>query len=211
VRPYYSHAGITIYHGDCRDVIPGIMADTLITDPPWPKCEHIKITGSKNAQELFNEVIPMLKVKRIAIQIGTKCDPRFLNVINLPFFRTCKMDFTIPSRRGRILYTHDDAYLYGVVPKSKPHQHLIMGGCRASPSFVDFKNSDHPCARRLEHMMFLVKWWSENEDVILDPFMGSGTTIRAAKEFRRKAIGIEIEERHCETAAQRMSQEVLSI
>ena len=67
----------------------------------------------------------------------------------------------------------------------------------------------HPTQKPLNLMLWCLKWVTAQ--TILDPFMGSGTTLVAAKNIGRKAIGIEIEERYCEIAAQRLSQEVLPL
>ena len=71
------------------------------------------------------------------------------------------------------------------------------------------KQAPHPSPRKLDHVKWVVSRWSDPEDMIVDPFMGSGTTLVAAKHLGRKAIGIEIEERYCEIAAKRLAQEVL--
>jgi len=69
------------------------------------------------------------------------------------------------------------------------------------------KPNGHPAEKPIEGMLWMIH--QSGGDLILDPFMGSGTTLRAAKDLGRKAIGIEIEEKYCEIAAKRMKQEVL--
>jgi site-specific DNA-methyltransferase (adenine-specific) len=82
---------------------------------------------------------------------------------------------------------------------------------RVPSSVQDFNTETglHPTQKPLKLMLYMVSTYSEPGAVILDPFMGSGTTVRAAKDLGRKAIGIEIEEKYCEIAAKRLSQEVL--
>jgi site-specific DNA-methyltransferase (adenine-specific) len=69
----------------------------------------------------------------------------------------------------------------------------------------------HPTQKPLLTARVPINYSTELGNTVLDPFMGSGTTLRAAKDLGRKAIGIEIEERYCEIAAERLAQEVLDL
>ena len=84
----------------------------------------------------------------------------------------------------------------------------------ATPNIVSLmpsRDRQHPNEKPLELPQRFVSWTTQPDDLVLDPFMGSGTTLVAAKNLGRKAIGIELEERYCEIAATRLSQEVLAL
>ena len=211
---YYEQDGIVIYHGDCREIVADIAADTIVTDPVWPNAS-VKLAGYEDPEGLFRDTLSRIgeghRVKRLAIQLGCDSDPRFLRAVPSwwPFFRVCWLDVSRPNYKGRLLDGATPAYYFGEPPAARPGAHVIPGIFRDSSS--DGKFPGHPCPRKLRHLRWIVKWWSEPEDVILDPFAGSGTTLEAAKLLGHRAIGIEIEERYCELAAKRLAQRMLPI
>lgn len=209
MKPYYSEDGITIYHGDCREVLMRLRGyDTVITDPVWPNAS-VELVGWDDPVILFKEATELLQAARLAVHLGCDSDPRMLSELEArwTFFRVVTLDIARVGYKGRLLMTGDIAYLFGEPPKSRPGAHVIPGRCMDADS--NGKQADHPCPRKLNHVGWLVRWWSELDDVILDPFMGSGTTLVAAKNKGRRAIGIEIEEKYCEIAAKRLAQKVL--
>lgn len=226
MKPYYEEGGITIYHGDAREVMPHLEAESIITDPIWPDCEHV--FPDVDAKALLGEVLDLAAVDRIAIHLGCWSDPRFLKAVpvRFPFVRTCWLKYACPSYRGRVLNGGDVAYVFGEPPPARPGAMVLPGERVASRNDADFTHSNwdaatstkasadldalpHPTARKIEHVRWLVEFFGGAS--IIDPFMGSGTTLRAAKDLNRQAVGIEIEERYCEVAVERLAQEVLDL
>ena len=225
--PYYEHGGITIYHGDCRDVLGDLgPVSSVVTDPVWPN-RPADLFPHVAAGPLLRETLTLIDAERIVIQVGCDTDPRFLDAVpgRWPFLRVCWLRYACPSYKGRILNTGDIGYVFGVPAPSAPGAHCYPGEILATKKDVGFTRWNasgqvkrggldaslmpHPTPRKLAHVSWLVKWFGG--DLILDPFAGSGTTLRAAKDNGRHAIGIEIEERYCEIAAKRLSQEVLDL
>lgn len=205
MTPYYERSGITIYHDDCRD-IEWLRFDTVITDPVWPNA-HESLAGADRSWMLMAEASSLWQCKRAAIHLGCNSDPRFLASVTLPFFRVAYLEYVRPHYRGRLLYDADVAYLFGAPPASREHYRVIPG--RYIDTTSDGKQANHPTPRKLKHVEWLINRWSDPDDVIYDPFMGSGTTLVAAKAHGRRAIGVEIEEKYCEVAANRLAQEIL--
>lgn len=211
MKPFYEQSGITIYHGDCREILPHVRhAGTVITDPVWPNAS-VPLAGFKHPQELLRSALDYCAgADRVAVHLGCDSDPRFLRAVeHWPFFRAVSLEIVRVGYKGRLLMTGDFAYLFGAVPRSRLGAHVIPGKCVDADNAG--KQSAHPCPRKLKHVRWLVSWWTEPDDVVLDPFMGSGTTLVAAKHLGHQAIGIEIEEQYCEMAARRLQQDALPL
>ena len=234
MKPYYEdeQAGITLYCGDCREILPQLgPLESLITDPTWPNA-NVRIAGQDNPEGLFREMCDsIVSADRIIVQLGCDSDPRFLQSVpnKWPFLRVCWLDYARPSYKGRLLYTGDVAYAFGIPPAYIPHRQVMSGMCRSTKSDKLFERhtasnvhkkmftrSDdeeyalpHPCPRRLQHVTWLVNQFSDNH--VVDPFCGSGTTLLAAKNLNRHAIGIEIEEKYCAIAVERLRQSVMDL
>lgn len=214
IKPYYEEPGITIYHGDCRDILPHLEpVDLVLTDPIWPNCPvEYYPWHDFNPQQVFADTMMQLEGKRLVVVMRSDSDPRFLQGVppRYPFFRTQSLPYVMPGYIGRKLGGDEIAYCFGEPIPSAPGYRVIPGIAPKAQPNGRTANS-HPMSRPLVHFRWLVKWWSLPKDTILDPFVGSGTTLRAAKDLGRKAIGIEIEEKYCEIAVQRLKQEVLPL
>lgn len=215
MQPFFSRDGITIYHGDAREILPHIeYAPVVITDPVWPNCPPGLLPGADDPAGLLAETFAALPAlpKRLVLVMRHDSDPRFLQVVPpaLPFFRAQILPYVMPGYIGRKLGGDELAYSFGEPVPSAPGRRVIPG--YAPKVQPDGRAAHgHPCSRSLVHFQWLVNWWSEPGDTILDPFCGSGTTLHAAMNAGRRAIGIDIDERWCELAARRLSQLVLPL
>lgn len=216
LEPYYDHAGITIYCGDAREVLPELSSfDTVLTDPVWPNNSVVEF-AAVNPLKLLTETLALCRADRLVIHLGCDSDPRVLSAVptRWEFNRVCWLRFARPNYKGRLLNGSEVAYVFGPpVPAScfPGRQHLQPGESptegEKTCTTANGRFKGHPCPRQLQHVQWLARFFSA--DSILDPFAGIGTTLLAAKNLGRKATGIEINEEYCETAANRLAQEVL--
>jgi len=246
-KPYYDHDGITIYHGDCRELLPHLpQVDLVLTDPPYgvTACEWDKVVDWMTLSLLVSQVVVCFAINPYASALvsthlsefrhdwvwvkntasgmmtaGKRPMRRHENILvfgNCPVFNEQKVTGSETSQNHFVKgysYSNKASKLYDVdggVP--------FVWSATVSPHSVlpcdSVGNRDlervHPTQKPVALLVYLVKTYSNVSQIVLDPFMGSGTTLRAAKDLRRKAIGIEIEEKYCEIAVKRMEQEVFN-
>jgi DNA modification methylase len=212
VRPYYEDDAVTIYHGDCREaMVPLSIPGVMVTDPPYGNDTAYDTyrDSQENLRGLITEVVlPWLGTNRRAM-----ITPGVGNMWLYPP-PTWTLCFASGAGTGSgpwgftswqpILAYGKDPYLAKGLGRRPDTKLTSEAGSRDGGA--------HPCPKPLALMRWIIsRSVIDQSDCITDPFMGSGTTLRAAKDLGRKAIGIEIEERYCEIAANRMAQSVLAL
>jgi len=222
VKPYYQDERTMLYCGDCREILPSLEIEqpisAIITDPPWPGSEKKSNPDrSYDIYHVFNEAAQSFQrlSDRLIIILGCDTDPRFLITVpkGYPFLLVCWLRRIPPTYKGKILYGADVAYIFGS-PRAREYAGPTGTGILQSETYsVSLGKRDkiqtHPTFRPLRTMKWLVSHYTQEEETILDPFSGSGTTLLAAKDTGRKAIGIELEEKYCEITVNRLRQSVM--
>ena len=226
MKPYYEHAGITIYHGDCREVLPTLTekVDLVLTDPPYgvqyvtawrSRTDPLRVPVANDESlctfaDAWEPILTALNEDRHwYVFASPRRIPEMVNITGQP-------NSIIAWDKGNRGTVGDltcgfgeawEAVFYGSKGRRK------LNGSRPRTvvrhDWSSTLDPCHPTCKPVDLLRRFVEWSTSAGELILDPFMGSGTTLRAAKDLGRRAIGIEIEERYCEVAAKRLAQEVL--
>ena len=220
MRPYYEDGAVTIYHGDALDIVPELSAvDLIVTDPPYGVNyesnsggrrgkEPISNDGARLSLRLYRRLLPILRADHVLWFTRWDAWPDVWELLGQWF-----------AMRGLLVWDKGTPGM-GDLEHWGPSYELIAsaGAAKINPprdqsvlrfAGVPHTRRTHPTEKPLELLRYLIG--KVPASTVLDPFAGSGATLEAAKAEGRRAIGIEIEERYCEIAAKRCSQEVLAL
>ncbi|GAC1646386.1 MAG: site-specific DNA-methyltransferase [Candidatus Dormibacteraceae bacterium] len=215
MKPYYDEGGITIYHGDCREILTGVITaevDLVLTDPPYGVSERTdrkakgrgKLAECKDFPPVYGDDEPfdpthLLTFKRVVMFGANHYSSR------LPVSPSW---FVWDKREGIPSNDNADCELAwsNLGGPARLYHHRWNGMIKATEGG---DQRIHPTQKPISLMSWLIDRNTKPGDLVLDPYLGGGSTLIAAKRCGRKAIGIEIEERYCEIAAKRLAQGAL--
>lgn len=206
MKPYYEDKWGVIYLGDCREILPrlDVKVDLVLTDPPW------NLGYFQDDEKPWGEYREWLEdIRDMCLSSGevvwifqsTKAVPYVSDLFKgWGMFASCKnfcqMVPTVIANAFDVAFFNSSNGFVGI----GRNWHIGQNPNIANTS------KHHPTARPLDTVSYIISLYSAQ--TILDPFLGSGTTAVCAKKLNRHYIGIEIEEKYCEIAAKRLSQEV---
>lgn len=239
MKPYYSHNGTVIYHGDCLGIMDTMEPESvgvIFTDPPYS-------SGARNAATIRNRksmrreegafgqedwiggdnltahgfamLVRLFGVEAMRVTVRDGHLFSFMDWRQLPVLQGA-IEAAGWSARALLVW---DKMHFGMGNGFRQQSEFILHASKGTGDnflrhdlgtvFRDKRQSDNIGHPTVKPTAVVEQCLSAVPGSILDPFMGSGTTLIAAKNLGRPAIGIELEERYCEIAAQRLSQEVL--
>lgn len=219
MTPYYQDDYVTIYHGDCREIVPTLgRFCLLLTDPPYGIKQANGMGGggrdgfggkSKRAPRKYagnwDSAPPSAETIKTAIASATVCIMWGGNYFASVLPQQSKW---LVWNKLQTMPTYSDAELaWTNLPGFSVKMYAICGAGIMAKERARF----HPTQKPVELMSWCIQLAGDDIHTILDPFAGSGTTGRAAKDLGRKCTLIEREEKYCEIAAKRMRQEVLPL
>lgn len=215
-KPYLERDGITLYHGDAREILPLVEADVVITDPPY----NIQASGGG---------IGAKRDYLAAIEGFTDggFDPSLIAGFDrwMVFCALRQLPELIAAAKARwslITWNKPDPTPLvngNYLPDTEYVVHAFRKGTDLHGAYNDRRRwilhpagkraTGHPNEKPKAVMYRLLRVGSCKADVVVDPFAGSGTTLDACRDLGRRAIGIEIEEQYCEVIAKRLSQKLI--
>jgi DNA modification methylase len=215
VKPYFDDGTVTIYHGDCAVIAPQLGTfDLLCTDPPYGIGEARGKNKSRGGRH------GCLQSRDYGTSTWDDAPPSswILDMCRARSRYQCIFGgnyFALPPSSCWLVWDKEngandfaDCELawtnYGIAVRRK--RHMWHGMLRK-----DNEHREHPTQKPLAVMSWAISLCPEPPKTLIDPFAGSGTTLRAAKDLGIRAVGIEREERYCEIAARRMSQQTLGL
>lgn len=209
--PYYDSDGITIYHGDCRDILPLLPdAAVIVTDPPYsvgrPEGEFAASGNIAVALHLASEKAPT------AIVFGTSSG-RGIEFVRssiraLPHCRTLAWHRSYVNSPAAGPWRWDLVLIH-VFGKGAFGRPVVSSLIETNGTKALCIETGHRASVPIEVMDRLYRPFAPG--LVIDPFCGSGATLLAARALGGKAIGIEIEERYCELTARRLGQKDLAL
>lgn len=236
MTPYFDRDGITLYHGNCLDILPTLEAvDHVITDPPYEAEAHTKGRRAlgkarPDGTGRIAESRP-LDFEGITTEVRTATGAEMARLSRGWILVFCQVegamlwrDALSPAKymRTQIWRKPDGAPQFTGDRPGMGYESIVTawagegrsrwngGGRHGCYDYNTVRDgTGHMTEKPLALMRELITLFTDPGDVILDPFAGSGTTLRAAMDLGRKAIGIELEEKWCEATVKRLSQGVL--
>ena len=208
IQPYYQDDSVTIYNADCRDVLPTLdKVDLVLTDPPYGigrdgKPPSTSSHGGHKGYEFMGWDTNRPSCETFERILSAASD-------SVIWGGNYFADF-LPPQRGWLVWDKGQRIDQADGELAWSTQQTPLRIYTLNRVAIANDGAVHPTQKPRSLMRWCIGFFPDAQ-TILDPFMGSGTTLRAAKDLNRKAIGIEIEERYCEIAAKRMSQLVMAL